>query len=140
MADYSIGIKGVLNSEGFRKNITAGLANDPADSGGLTLAGITRKNNPNWEGWKRAEELAWNDKNIASDAKMQQLINEFYRVNFWDKIKGDNIKNQEFANTLISTAVLEGMVPAVKRAQQGCMLPQTGRVDTILVNRLNTLK
>ena len=42
----------------------------------------------------------------------------FYKANFWDKIKGDEIESQEVANALYDFAVNSGVKKAVEKIQQ----------------------
>lgn len=68
-----------------------GYANDPADSGGETFRGVSRKSWPKWPGWvlidqtkaagARTAKLI--DARFAGDAEMESLVAEFYRREFW---------------------------------------------------------
>ena len=40
---------------------------------------------------------------------MSKIIPEFYKKEFWDKIKGDQIDSQEIAGELFDTAVNQGL-------------------------------
>ena len=45
------------------------------------------------------------------------MVREFYRVEFWDKMRGNEINNQDVANTIFNFGVNAGMSMAVKLAQ-----------------------
>lgn len=135
MADYKHAIAKVLLTEG-------GYANDKDDSGGETYKGISRNNWPKWTGWavidaaKRSPDFPANLKprNILGDAVMN-----FYRTNFWDKVGGDLIDDQDIADLLVDAAVNEGIKPAVKRAQMIVGIAQTGVFSEELKTKLNSL-
>lgn len=135
MADFKPAIAKVLLIEG-------GYANDPNDSGGETYKGISRKFWPEWLGWSSIDtaKLLLNfPNNIKSNAWINVLVIDFYKANFWNKIGGDAISNQSIANQLMDAAVNEGIVPAIKRAQEIVGLPQTGHVTDELIEKLNLL-
>lgn len=71
-------------------------------------------------------------KNIA-DSTVEAL----YLKEFWVKIRGYEINNQELANTLYDTAVNMGVSRAVKLMQQTLELPETGIVDDKFINKIN---
>lgn len=135
MANFNLAFLLIKHSEG-------GYANDPTDRGGETYVGISRKFWPQWPGWNTIEQCKLKKGfplNLRDDVELSNLVKKFYKENFWDKIKGDFLSSQKIANLLLDAAVNEGIVPAVKRAQLLCGLPQTGSVDSILLNKLNNL-
>jgi lysozyme family protein len=96
--------------------IEGGYANDPDDLGGETYKGISRKNFPNWKGWalidlgktikKTVPEL---DEIFETNLPLQGLVLDFYKANFWDEIKLDNINDQKIATELYDTGVNMGI-------------------------------
>ena len=135
MANYRSAILKVLLTEG-------GYANDPDDSGGETYKGIARNFWPRWSGWviidiakkQHGYELALN-----RNMQLNDDVIAFYKVNFWDKVGGDFIKDQSIANNLVDAAVNEGIKGAVKRAQGIVLIAQTGVITPELVTKLNLL-
>ena len=87
-----------------------GYSNHKADTGGETFNGISRNNWPNWEGWKVI------DSGILADT-LKPLVRDFYRENFWDKIRGCEIDRQALADVVFSTAVHAGVRFAVRKLQ-----------------------
>lgn len=86
--------------------------NDPDDKGGETCWGIARNYHPRWEGWGRVDALKASNPDehslrgaLKSDPKILKAAKQFYKREFWDKIKGDSIPNQFVANELFDTAV-----------------------------------
>jgi lysozyme family protein len=45
------------------------------------------------------------------------LVREFYRTNFWDRIRGDELRSQEIAETIFNFGVNTGVGVAIKLAQ-----------------------
>lgn len=135
MADYKQSILRVLKTEG-------GYVNDKNDSGGETFKGIARNFWHDWAGWKivdQAKKQPGFPRSLYANAQLTDLVVLFYKTNFWDKIGGNNIKNQDIAHMLVDSAVNEGVKPAVKRAQKIVGLTPTGIVDALLISKLNTL-
>lgn len=116
MADFTKAIQKIIASEG-------GYVNDPNDPGGETKFGISKRSYPN-------EDI----KNLTIER-----AREIYKRDFWDKIGGDQIKDQAIADLLVDSAVNEGVVPAVKRAQIIVNIPQTGKITPLLLTKLNLL-
>lgn len=118
MADFNKSIEPILLREGGSK-----ITNDPDDAGGLTKFGISKRSYP-------AEDI----RNLTIDR-----AKAIYKRDFWDKIGGDSLKDQAIADLLVDSAVNEGVVPAVKRAQTIVGLPQTGHITPELISKLNLL-
>ncbi|MGB3222528.1 MAG: glycosyl hydrolase 108 family protein [Desulforhopalus sp.] len=83
------------------------------DRGGMTYAGIARNKWPSWTGWQEIDAGKF-------DAELTWMVRSFYRVHFWDRIKGDSIKSQEVAFTVYTFAVNAGRRTAVRLAQRIC--------------------
>ena len=135
MANYKEAISKVLKHEG-------GYVNDPADKGGETYKGISRKNWKAWSGWKiidNSKSLANFPKCLYVNTLLNEYVIDFYKRNFWVPIGGDSIKDQSIANILMDAAVLEGIKPAVKRAQRIVGINQTGIFSEELKIKLNSL-
>ena len=78
------------------------------DRGGQTYAGIARKHWPAWQGW------SYVDRNSVPPTP---LVREFYRAQFWDKIKGDEILDQDVATSVYGCAVNMGVKVATRLVQ-----------------------
>lgn len=119
MANFTIGHK-ILES------IEGGYVHDPLDRGGETLNGIARKFHPNWEGWAIVDAIKAKGScdtkqlalKLANEPHLQSLVGAFYKKNFWDKMRLDEIKSQVVANNLYLFGVNAGTRRAVKFAQQ----------------------
>lgn len=95
--------------------------NDPSDSGGETYKGISRVYNPNWSGWTKIDEVkktkTLNKGDFISDLELNKSVVSFYKQQQWDKIQGDSIPNQTFANFFVDFYVTSGG-NAVKELQK----------------------
>mgnify|MGYP006921402083 CR=1 FL=1 len=92
-----------------------GYVNDPDDNGGETYAGISRKFFPKWAGWSLVDShkpLKTNQK--IKDGALTEQIHHFYKENFWDKIGGDQMADQDLANQVYDMAVNSGVGSALK--------------------------
>jgi lysozyme family protein len=124
MADFKIAYDETMGNEG-------GYANVQGDPGGETWKGIARNFWPNWEGWKTIDE--WknggnpNWKNLMKE-ELEPNVQDFYKVQFWNRILGDQIRNQEVANELFDSAVNMGVSKAVTFLQEALSIFQNAVV------------
>lgn len=123
MAEFVDAFNHVMDIEKFV------LTNDPNDKGGLTYAGITRKNWPDWAGWELIDRGA---------GVPERLVSDFYRDNFWLPVSGPQIVNQRIATSLFSFAVNASVRSAVKRAQEALCVPADGIIGGITLFALNS--
>jgi lysozyme family protein len=152
MASFEIADKLTSINEG-------GYANDGSDRGGETWKGIARKMHPQWEGWSFVD---WYKKHpgfpsvLNKSDRLEELRKSFYKINFWDQIKGDELLFQEIANQIYDDAVNTSPVPAIRKAQNAAfglsedlkekdyMIKNIGitygKMDTVTLNKLNLVK
>ena len=94
------------------KKIEGGYANDKDDRGGETYKGISRVNFPNWKGWPVIDAMKRQTKRfealLEKNHKLQDLVLDFYKVEFWDELRLDKVNNQTIANELFDTGVNMG--------------------------------
>jgi len=81
------------------------LTDDPADAGGKTYAGISRRANPHWQGWAFIEA---GDALDPPTERLRAAVAERYRASYWNPMKLDEIPNRDLAEMLMSCAVLSG--------------------------------
>lgn len=62
------------------------------------------------------------------------------KKNYWDKMRGDEINDQEIAERIYDRGYNMGMTEAVREAQAVLGIPQTGKVDSLTLNALNFKK
>lgn len=110
MANFNEALEKVLKYEG-------GYVNDPDDPGGETYKGIARKMNPDWVGWPRVDYLKSLKIDLDLDSNLHDMISDFYKVNYWNKVHGDKIDKQNVAESIFDFAVNAGISTSSKLAQ-----------------------
>lgn len=123
MADFEKAFHRLMDEEGIK------LTNHPADKGGQTYAGISRKFHPKWEGWKYID---------AGETPPTELVRAFYRATFWAPVRGDEIKSQLAAEVLFSQYVNMGD-NAIKLAQAVVGAIADGKVGPKTLGALNAM-
>jgi len=118
MADFEISYK-------ITNQIEGGYANDPDDRGGETYRGIARKFHPNWEGWRiiddvksKTQEVKRINEIFDKNDELEELIKNFYRSEFWSKVKGDALQHQSLANEMYDNAVNMGPEKSIEYLQR----------------------
>lgn len=98
-------------------NVEGGYANDPDDKGGETMKGIARNYWKDWEGWEIIDEIKEEhgtspeiiNEKAEQNSRLQMLVKEFYKENFWDRQNLDMVDNYEIAEEIFDTAVNQGV-------------------------------
>lgn len=101
-----------------------GYVNDPDDFGGETYMGISRRFNPQWEGWNIIDDFKMGHPNdfpdgLELDDSLEQEVQKFYEANYWDKMLLDDVKSQRIAEELMDIAVNMGLKTATTFLQMG---------------------
>lgn len=89
-------------------------SNDPADTGGETVWGISRRNWPKWEGWAivdRARAKGNFPESLRADATLSAAVVRFYRAEFWVRVRCDQMPDV-LADKIFELAVNAGIRPA----------------------------
>jgi len=108
MADFNIAYPITAAHEGA-------YVNDPTDRGGETYAGITRKNFPDWTGWKTIDIVKPKAKQYIP--QLSDEVKEFYRVHFWNKQGLSGVMSQKIANAIYDWYINSGgyAIKAIQR-------------------------
>jgi lysozyme family protein len=138
MADFKI-------AEAQTGRFEGGYANNPADRGGETYAGIARKFWPNWKGWLIIDEIKSKhgktssiiNKFAKTDQNLHKMISQFYKANFWDVNKLDLFTDQQVANSVYDFGVNAGTKKASKTLQQLFGLLQDGIIGKDTLKAVN---
>lgn len=88
--------------------VEGGYANNATDRGGETYKGISRRNWPGWAGWVIIDEAKINPKFPAclrDISALENLVQLFYKNNFWNTLRLDEIENQAVCNEMFDTGV-----------------------------------
>ena len=133
MADFNITIKKVFEVE------AEGLTQVNGEEE-ITFTGIYRGANPNWIGWDLIDKYRNGTKLNMPDDEYQRLVQmtkEFYRQNYWNKIQGDKIKNQDLANEIMLGAVLSHPKTVTKLLQSTLGLNTDGIFGSRTLEAIN---
>ena len=134
MADFNAAFEMTMKAEG-------GYVNDPDDPGGETYKGIARSRNPKWNGWTTIDLLkkeANFPKNLDNNAVVQQKVKDLYEANYWDKICGDDITDQDIAESIFDFAVNAGPRTSAKLAQITVQAEPDGVLGPVTLEKINT--
>jgi len=96
-----------------------GYANNPADKGGETFRGISRRFHGDWPGWARVDQLKTHPEFPAAavyDGTLDIMVREFFVVEFWDKVHGDELP-EKMAVAVCDFAVNSGPDTAIRFLQ-----------------------
>jgi len=108
-ADFRIAYNKVRQEEGY-------YANHPHDLGKKTYAGITKKYNPDWYGWKYIDKykLQQNQQVTGKDSLMTEFYVLDYYLTIWVKEGFNTLTNQEVANYLFDLRIHVSRRQAIK--------------------------
>ena len=98
------------------------------DRGGQTFAGIARNSWPHWAGWSIVD---------AGGTPHVDLVRGFYRTNFWNPMRLDDVANQDIARTLFDFGVNAGVKTAIKLAQVVVGATPDGQIGPKTIALLN---
>lgn len=126
MANYQKSIKKTLHWEGgyFREEDT--------------YRGIMRKYHPDWQGWKVVDRK----QPLKEGAIIPELENDvilFYKTHYWDKIKLDQVCNDEVAGFVFDWYVNSGK-SGIKGVQRAIDVDDDGIVGKLTIYALNNYK
>ena len=134
MADFRLAYKKIEAAEG-------GYCFDPDDAGGETYKGISRRANPNWNGWisidaiKKAHPTTFKGI-LKKTPELEKKVQDLYKDKYWDCFELDDVPNQLVAEQMFDTAVNQGQTVAIKFAQRVLDLRETGKWSLDLLNKL----
>ena len=133
-------LKEVLRHEGT-------YSNHKDDIGGETYKGISRFYHSDWDGWEIIDLVKEKIDGIkilksgditaalgsAYQNKLEQLVALFYKEEFWDRIKGDELSeiDEDLACEVFDMAVNMGVRSAVKNLQKALNLTYQNFIDAM---------
>lgn len=108
-----------------------GYSNDPADPGGETYCGISRRSWPSWAGWSRVDAIKAahpdpHERNdaLSNDAGLTAAVQQFYLDNFWHPLQADEWPDGTLAGAVFDAEVNMGAGEGVKLLQQALGMPK----------------
>ena len=120
------------NEEIFERSKKTGLANDPADRGGLTMCGVTYATYASYCNKKGKKATAEGLKAL----KYSEWL-EILKTMFWDRWKADEIKDDWVAINLVDWVWASGLT-GVKRPQRLLGVTADGIVGPITLAAVNS--
>ena len=135
MADFIPGFIKTINAEG-------GYVHDPDDPGGETYKGVARSRNPGWSGWANIDQLKTKSnfpQNLETDPDLQEKVKALYKANYWDKIQGDKIVDQDIAESIYDFAVNAGPKASAQLAQLAARTTADGIIGPKSIERINSI-
>lgn len=106
----------MITLETFRQDILpitlrheGGYANDPADRGGETYRGISRRANPDWKGWDLLQKhLPLRRGDVVNDRALYSAVTEVYWQKYFEANSFNRVKSRLVALQLFDFAVHGG--------------------------------
>lgn len=112
MSTFIAALQPLLINEG-------GYSNVSGDSGGETYRGISRTNYPQWKGWDFVDAAKpLRDEEIIVNSDLNDSVQEFYKLYFWDAERLGEITDQKVGTKLLDMCVNMGSHQAIKLLQQ----------------------
>ena len=116
MASFEIAFHNTMAHEG-------GYVDDPADLGGETYCGISRKYHPDWAGWQYIDQLKLRyprdfKARLKNDTNLRDAVEGFYFENYWNVNRLDEVEYQPIATEIYDTGVNCGTETAAIFLQQ----------------------
>lgn len=101
MANFEQSYSKTMGHEGY-------YANDPDDNGKETWKGVSRKFWPDWLGWEIIDEAKSGSdfpSNLKDNAELEFQVMDFYKKNFFEINKLQDIRYQDIADEVFDTSV-----------------------------------
>lgn len=117
MADFKLAYQKTMGHEG-------GWAEDKDDSGGQTWRGIARNYHPDWKGWAIIDAIKLNrpvevfEPLLSASEPLKEAVLDFYKTEFWDVMKLDQVRFQSIAEEMFDTGVNMGTSIVVEFLQK----------------------
>jgi len=125
MADFLPAFEEVVLNEGGYK-----LTDIQQDRGGQTYAGISRKFHPHWPGWSYIDR---------GQVPPVSLVRAFYKDEFWDRLRCDEIEDEGIAQSLFDFGVNAGWRVSAKLARYRDIVTRDRTQGRFLLGWINRL-
>lgn len=127
----------------FSSNNSLLLHKNPTEDG-LTYFGIYESAHPNWYGWNIIKRYLANvpdleecSKVLANVSDLNKLVEDFYKKEFFDKMKLDLVKLEHKQLELMCLAINTSVKPAIKVLQETLGITIDGIIGNQTINALN---
>ena len=112
---------------------------------GLTYFGIYESAHPSWDGWSVIKRYLVNTPNLKECSKilanvsdLNQKVEEFYKKEFFDKLKLDLVKSVDKQEEVMCFAISVGIKPCIKKLQECLNVKVDGIIGQKTINALNS--
>ena len=105
-----------------------------------TWMGIDRVEEPEWHGWAIVDSMKKKDDFphcLSLNPELLQSVRDFFRTNFWQPIKGDEITDQGVADKLYDAGVNMGTGTAIRLMQESLGLEADGIIGPKTIAAIN---
>jgi lysozyme family protein len=123
MESYRAAIGKVLENEG-------GYSKNPADPGGETFKGISRRFYPKWEGWSIIDINHF-------EPRLDEMVIQFYKEQFWDKLRLSEVSDDFVSSLILNFGVNIGKKQITKKVQRILKVQVDGVIGPITIFKLN---
>ena len=134
MANFNEYLPKLERYEGF-------YSNHPLDGGGETLYGIARKTGaPFPEFWAIVDMYRARPnfpQNMVGDKQLVTMKNAWYKKNYWNVLKGDQIKSQKLAEQIVDMGINSGVGTAARLVYRMLGLPEKTSLTNEVIQKLN---
>lgn len=151
-------------ADGITRVNEGGWQNDPDDGGNNDLGwgtykGLASAKQPKWKGWpivaaeiakkpiqptygSKAYRLWVKELNTALEAntELQRLVDSYFKANFWDVNRLDEIRSQGAANQIYDHGVTRGTATAALVLQKVLGVMADGAVGPVTIKAANKLR
>lgn len=110
----------------------------------MTYKGIYRTAHPNWAGWgiidavlAKTTSMCAAGKELEDHDELQDLVTVFYKQEFWDKMRLDEIEPQKIADEMMIFGINAGTSKAIKLAQKTVLIEPDGIIGPKTIAALN---
>lgn len=121
---------------------SAAFAASINDKGGETYKGIARNFNPDWAGWPIIDEYKLKNglpkyNSIIPDPRLDKLAKDHSKKAYWDKLRLDDVQNQNVAEAIGDFGFNSGLGTAAKAVQRVLKLPVDGNIGPVTIDAIN---
>jgi hypothetical protein len=111
----------------------------------ITYKGINRKANPNFKGWAIIDKILKDCGSLSKASiccndhdELETLTKDFYKINYWNPNKLDDVLDQHIADEIFTTGVLTHPKTAAKFAQRVIGVNDDGVIGPASLKALNS--
>jgi len=107
-----------------------------------TAMGIDRGQNPNWQGWHIVDSLKPDTASnithqLFNSPTFMGLVHSFFKANYWDVLKLDEVNDQQIANNLFDCSINQGSGIASRFMQEAAGVTVDGIVGNQTISAVN---